>query len=101
MLVLATLIYARKIPDWRRQGYQVSLIYLRLDTVADSLARVRKRVEAGGHNIPQEAIMRRFSKSVEYFETIYKPIVDSWYVRESREGRFVAVDSSEAGWTKS
>ncbi len=79
----------------------MSIIYLRLDSVAESLARVRKRVEAGGHGIPEETIERRFRKSVEYFEKIYKPIVDSWYVRESREGSFVPVDSSESEWTKS
>lgn len=98
---LATLIYARKIPGWRKEGYHVSMIYLRLGSVAESLARVRKRVEAKGHDIPEETINRRFGKSVEYFERIYKPVVDAWYIRESHEGKFLPVDSSEFGWTKS
>jgi predicted ABC-type ATPase len=92
---LATLTYARKIPIWRERGYNVSLVYLRLNSVADSLARVRRRVEAGGHNIPPETIERRFGKSIDYFETIYKPIVNIWYEWESREGRFILVNSSE------
>jgi len=92
---LATLIYARKIPIWRERGYSVALVYLRLHSVADSLARVRRRVDAGGHNIPPEIIERRFSKSIDYFETIYKPIVNVWYEWESREGRFILVNSSE------
>jgi predicted ABC-type ATPase len=92
---LASLTYARKIPTWRARGYRVSLIYLRLNAVEESIARVRRRVDAGGHNIPEEVIRRRFGKSVHYFETIYKPIVDAWYARESREGSFVPVDSSE------
>jgi predicted ABC-type ATPase len=92
---LATLTYARKIPIWRERGYDVSLVYLRLNSVADSLARVRRRVEAGGHNIPPETIERRFGKSIDYFETIYKPIVNIWYEWESREGRFILVNSSE------
>lgn len=98
---LATLIYARKIPVWRQRGYVISLIYLRLGSIAESLARVRRRVEAGGHDIPEDTIKRRFGKSIEYFETIYKPIVDAWYVRESREGKFVPVDSSDLRWTRS
>src|SRR5215211_3451934 len=77
---LASLTDARKIPAWRERGYHISLIYLRLPSVAASMARVRKRVEAGGHDIPEEAIRRRFGKSLVYFETIYKPIVDAWYV---------------------
>lgn len=46
---LANLTYAQKIPDWQRRGYLVSLVYLQLDSVEDSIARVRKRVAAGGH----------------------------------------------------
>jgi predicted ABC-type ATPase len=93
---LASLSYARKIPVWRQRGYNVSLVYLRLGSIAESLDRVRRRVEAGGHNIPAEAIERRFGKSISYFETKYKPIVNAWYVWESREGKFVLVNSSEA-----
>jgi predicted ABC-type ATPase len=92
---LATLTYARKIPGWRERGYSVSLVYLRLNSIADSLVRVRRRVEAGGHDIPPETIKRRFGKSIDYFETIYKPIVNVWYEWESREGRFIPVNSSE------
>lgn len=90
---LASLTYARKIPDWRKLGYQVTLIYLRLPSVDASLARVRKRVAAGGHNIPEEAVKRRFEKSLIYLDTIYKPLVDVWYLYESREGGFALLDS--------
>ena len=92
---LATLTYARKIPAWRERGYHVSLFYLRLNSVTDSLVRVRRRVEAGGHDIPREIIERRFGKSENYFETIYKPIVDVWYEWESHEGQFKRINSSE------
>lgn len=90
---LASLTYARKIPAWRERGYSVALIYLRLPSLPDSLERVRKRVEAGGHGIPEETIRRRFHKSTRYFENIYKPLVDMWYLWESQEGQFVFVDS--------
>jgi predicted ABC-type ATPase len=36
---LASLGYAQKIPAWRRQGYLVSLVYLQLDSVEQSIAR--------------------------------------------------------------
>jgi predicted ABC-type ATPase len=92
---LATLAYARKIPVWRRERYSVSLIYVRLGSVAESMARVSKRVRAGGHGIPEEAIRRRFGKSLVYLQTIYKPIVDSWYIWESRDGKSILVESWE------
>ena len=85
---LANLTYAQKIPLWQKQGYRVSLIYIRLSSVDVSLARVRKRVEAGGHDIPAPVLRRRFNRSQEYFATAYKPLVDSWYEWDSYEGGF-------------
>jgi predicted ABC-type ATPase len=73
---LANLTYAQKIPLWQRQGYRISLIYIRLSSVDVSLARVRKRVEAGGHDIPASALRRRFGRSQErafVFHTIQVP----------------------------
>jgi predicted ABC-type ATPase len=70
---LASLSYAQKIPAWREKGYVISLVYLRLNSVQESVARVRKRVAAGGHGIPKETILRRFAKSLDYMENIYKP----------------------------
>jgi predicted ABC-type ATPase len=90
---LANLGYAQKIPDWRRRGYLVSLVYLRLDSVEHSIARVRKRVTAGGHGIPEETIRRRFGRSEDYFQTIYRSIVDEWYIWSSQEGRFLLIES--------
>ena len=90
---LASLTYAQKIPAWREQGYTVSLVFIRLGSAAESIARVRRRIAAGGHGIPEKTLVRRFSKSRDYFETIYKPIVDTWYLWESREGAFSLIDS--------
>lgn len=90
---LANLSYAQKIPLWRSRGYQITLIYLRLPSIEASLARVRKRVAAGGHGIPEETIKRRFGKALVYFDTIYKSIVDVWYLYESQEGSFTLIDS--------
>lgn len=92
---LATLSYAQQIPVWRRSGYVASLVYLRLASIDISIARVRRRVEAGGHGIPEEIIRRRFDKSLACLENIYKSIVDEWYVWESLEGTFRQVESSE------
>jgi predicted ABC-type ATPase len=90
---LANLTYAQKISDWRKRSYLISLVYLRLDSVEDAVARVRKRVAAGGHGIPEDTIRRRFGRSANYFETIYRPIVDEWYIWASQEGAFALINS--------
>jgi predicted ABC-type ATPase len=82
---LATLSYARRIAAWRAAGYRVELVYLRLTDVEQSLERVRRRVEMGGHDIPEADIRRRFPKSLEYLDRVYKPIVDEWQVWRSGE----------------
>jgi predicted ABC-type ATPase len=85
---LATSVYARRIPDWKKRGYWVSLNYLRLPSVETAIERVRRRVAAGGHSIPEPVIRRRFVRGLANLETLYKPIVDDWYVWDSLEGDF-------------
>ena len=94
---LASLAYAQRIPKWQALGYTVILIYLRLPDANASISRVRRRVELGGHDIPEYVIRRRFSKSLEYLEMRYKPIVDEWYIFESIEGSF----QRAAAWDES
>lgn len=42
-------------------GYHVRLFYVALDTAAESLTRIENRVKRGGHDIPHDDVMRRFS----------------------------------------
>ena len=89
----ATRTYARKIPQWRQSGYSIALIYLRLPSAETSIERVRKRVLAGGHSLPESVIRRRFDKSARYLEAVYKPLVDEWYVYDSLEGAFALAEA--------
>ena len=82
---LATLSYGRRIAAWRAAGYRVELVYLRLAHVEQAIERVQRRVLKGGHNIPEEDIRRRFPRSLEYLDSVYKPIVDAWQVWRSGE----------------
>jgi predicted ABC-type ATPase len=47
---LAGKIYARKIIQWQRLGYHISLLFLRLDNVDIGTNRVTQRVKQGGHS---------------------------------------------------
>jgi predicted ABC-type ATPase len=93
---LASLTYAQRIPVWQQQGYHVALIYLRLRDPEQSIERVRRRVAAGGHGIPEDVIRRRFARSLYYLEHYYKPIVDEWETWESLEGDFRRAEAGDA-----
>ena|SRR5262245_29552503 len=85
---LASLSYAKKIPSWQRAGCSVALVYLRLATVEMSIERVHRRVTEGGHGVSEDVLRKRFSKSIDYFEKLYRPMVNEWYIWDSLEGSF-------------
>jgi predicted ABC-type ATPase len=85
---LASLSYAKKIAAWQRGGCSVALVYVRLANVEMSIERVRRRVAEGGHGVPDDVIRKRFSKSLDYFERLYRPLVNEWYIWDSLEGSF-------------
>ena len=82
---LASRSHAVRIRAWKAIGYRVELFYLRLPNADASIARVAHRVSQGGHGIPEETLRRRYPLSLDYLETVYKPIVDRWEIRDSGE----------------
>lgn len=45
-------------------GYQISLAYVGIDTPELSRARIDERVAEGGHDVPQDAVVRRHPDSL-------------------------------------
>ncbi len=56
--------YLTRIPEWRRDGWEVNLIYLYVSNAGFSASRVHQRVLQGGHDIPLRDIERRFPRSL-------------------------------------
>ena len=88
--------YLRRIERWRRQGYRVTLVFLSLQSPADAVARVRRRVRQGGHNIPEEVIRRRFEAGLENFRNLYAARVDQWILYDNQGRIPVVVERSGA-----
>lgn len=51
--------------DAKAAGFSVDLYYTALDSVEKNIERVRQRVEAGGHDIPEDDIRRRCEGSLD------------------------------------
>jgi len=49
--------------ECQSQGYVVTLIFIGLDSADLSRGRVMERVEAGGHDVPDEKIVTRFPRT--------------------------------------
>lgn len=52
------------------KGYRVRLYYIGLDSAEESLLRIANRVRRGGHDIPQEDVVRRFGERWEAVEKV-------------------------------
>ena len=57
-------IYIRAFRRALSLGYELELHYLWLSNVGQAIARVRRRVRMGGHNVPVPDIRRRFKRSL-------------------------------------
>jgi predicted ABC-type ATPase len=72
-------VYARLIPEWRRAGYRLRLIFLGLPDPEIAIARVAGRVAQGGHNVASAIIRRRFESGLRNFQNIYMHLADNWW----------------------
>jgi predicted ABC-type ATPase len=77
---LATRSYAKWLKRLIEQGYDVHLIYLWLRSPDIAIARVQERVRAGGHDVPEATIRRRYKRGVENFFALYESLATSWSV---------------------
>ena len=57
--------YLRRIDQWRRDSYRVTLLFLSLRSPEDAIERVRQRVGQGGHHVPDDVVRRLRSRTQE------------------------------------
>lgn len=65
--VLSTDKYLPAIRAARARGFQTVLIYIALPSVEYSIQRVQARVAAGGHDVPEANIRRRWPRTLDNF----------------------------------
>ena len=80
---LATRTVANLIREAQREGYYVTLLYFWLNTPELAIERVKQRVAAGGHNIPENTIRRRYAAGIHNLFELYLPICDYWMITDN------------------
>jgi predicted ABC-type ATPase len=80
---LSGLAYRSRLKRWKAAGYQIGIVFLRLASPQLALRRVAARVKQGGHHVGRVEVLRRFDRSWENFQVIYKPLADEWKVYDN------------------
>ena len=82
---LASRSYALWLAQLRRAGYQVHILFLWLASAEQAIARVAGRVRAGGHDVPESTIRRRYRAGLQNLFGLYLPLADSWQILDNSE----------------
>jgi predicted ABC-type ATPase len=57
--------YLQMMLDAKAREFEVRLVYIGTESVEINLARIRNRVLAGGHDVPEKDVRRRYQRSLE------------------------------------
>lgn len=87
--------YAKHIVDWKKRGYHTTLFFLSLPSAEFAMARVAARVAAGGHNVPEATIRRRFKSGINNFHNIYKLLADTWSLYDNSAEQPILLETGE------
>ena len=80
---LSGLNYLRFLKKCQTQNYQINLIYFWLHSPDLAIARVRQRVASGGHNIPEETIIRRYYRGQKNLIQSYLALCQTWIIYDN------------------
>ena len=84
---LAARTFAKFLRACKAKGYTINLIYIWLSSPELAISRVARRVASGGHNIPQDIIVRRYERGRKNFIDLYLEIADRWIVYNNSQQR--------------
>ena len=79
--------YKSLLIELKSKGYALHLFFLWLPGVELAMARIKERVQEGGHNVPAEDVRRRFSRGINNFFTLYEPLLDSWMLFDNSKAK--------------
>lgn len=88
---LATRSLVNIIRQAKAQGYHITVLYFWLNSPDLAVKRVKDRVAAGGHNIPEETIRRRYYMGLSYFFKTYVPLCDRWVLADNSTTPFSVI----------
>lgn len=80
---LAGRTLAGLVTELKSQGYVFHLEFLWLQDPDLAVARVQERVRAGGHDVSEPVVRRRYERGLTNFFHLYRPLADDWRVYDN------------------
>lgn len=62
----------------RERSFEISIVFVFLDSAASCIERIKERVRKGGHSVRDADVRRRFSRSSTNFWHLYRRFADDW-----------------------
>jgi predicted ABC-type ATPase len=78
--------HARFLKRCRAVGYRITLVFLWLPSADIAVSRVARRVHRGGHRIPTDVVIRRYTAGIRNMRDIYLPLADAAFVHDNSDG---------------
>lgn len=75
----------RTIKQARKQGYYITMYYVGLSSMEESIDRITNRVRKGGHNIPIDDVKRRYEKRISSLSRVI-PLCDEVIFYDNENG---------------
>ena len=75
----------KHIEELKQKGFEISLTFIFLGSKDLCIERIKSRVRQGGHNVPDEDVIRRFNRGLVKFWQAYRMQVDSYSIYFNNE----------------
>jgi predicted ABC-type ATPase len=94
--------FIKIIKEMKNLGYEISIIYMYVDSPELAFKRVQLRAKQGGHFIDQETVYRRYIRSLKNFFELYSVLADDFYFYDNSSDSPVFIASKHNGnnWTE-
>jgi predicted ABC-type ATPase len=75
----------------REKGFEITILFVYLDSPDLCIERVAARVAKGGHHVPADDIIRRFNRANINFWNVYKNLADDWSLFYNTSGQIAQI----------
>jgi predicted ABC-type ATPase len=89
--------YVSLLAELKSKGYALHLFFLWIPRPELAIARIRDRVQEGGHHVSAEDVRRRFARGINNFFTLYEPLLDSWMLFDNSKAKPILIAKRRNG----